>query len=120
MKLPIPITVVLIALIFTGCQKPVEFGEVLSSQDRSPFTDLSNDKYILVDASKDGGVWWFPQGAGFSEDADHQGQAFANYLRSLGFHVDELPRGEIITDQLLEKYSRIIRVAAFSLTLTVK
>ena len=67
----------------------------------------------MVDASKDGGVWWFPQGAGFSEDADHQGQAFANYLRSLGFHVDELPRGEIITDQLLEKYSRIIRVAAF-------
>jgi len=49
----------------------------------------------------------------FSETADHQGQVLADYLRSLGFHVDELPSGAVITDQLLEKYSRIIRVAAF-------
>jgi hypothetical protein len=115
MKLYIYTAVVLIVLTVVACQKSIELGEDLSLQDPSHSVKLPTGKNILVDASKDGGVWWFPQSpiTGFSETADHQGKDLANYLRSLGFHVDELPRGAVITDQLMEKYSRIIRVAAF-------
>ena len=115
MKRYISIAFVLIVLTGIGCQKSIDPREEQLSEDRSPSVELPADKSILVDASKDGGVWWFPQSplTGFSENDDHQGQVLANYLRSLGFHVDELPRDAVITDQLLEKYSRIIRVAAF-------
>jgi hypothetical protein len=70
---------------------------------------------ILVDASKDGGVWWFPQGpgTGYSSTAHHQGKALADYLRSKGYIVDELPRGAVITTELLNKYNKVIRAAAF-------
>jgi hypothetical protein len=37
----------------------------------------------------------------------------ADYLRSHGFHVDELPRDAVITKELLQKYTKIIRVPAF-------
>src|SRR6187549_3774745 len=63
-----------------------------------PTTNIPASKSILVDASKDGGVWWFPQGqAGFSATNPHQGSALADYFRNLGYQVDELPRGAIIT-----------------------
>src|SRR4051812_3075191 len=46
---------------------------------------------VLVDASHDGGAWWFPQGgvtaAGFKPDSAHQGRALADYLRSRGYTV---------------------------------
>ncbi len=115
MKAFISNAVAFICLTLAGCQKPVEFEGELSAREPLVSTELPTDKNILVDASKDGGVWWFPQGANndFSETAEHQGQALADYLRSLGFHVDELGRGAVITDQLLEKYSRIIRAAPF-------
>ena len=64
---------------------------------------------ILVDASRDGGVWWFPQGVYFSESEPHQGKALADFIRSRGFQVDELPRGETITSALLDSYNNIIR-----------
>ena len=44
---------------------------------------------------------------------DHQGKGLADYLRSLGYHVDELPRGAVITNELLTNYSKIIRGPAF-------
>src|ERR1041384_4886026 len=47
---------------------------------------------VLVDASRDGGVWWFPQVAPFSGTDAHHGQALADAVRSLGFVVEELPR----------------------------
>ena len=49
----------------------------------------------------------------FFKSEDHQGKALADYLRSLGYHVDELPRGAVITNELLAKYSKIIRGPAF-------
>jgi hypothetical protein len=64
---------------------------------------------ILVDASHDGGVWWFPQAQTFSASEEHQGKRLADYLRSLGFHVDELGRGEPVTDELLGSYVNVIR-----------
>lgn len=70
---------------------------------------------ILVDASKDGGGWWFPQGpgTGYTASANHQGKALADYLKSRGYAVDELPRGAVITTELLNKYTKVIRAAAF-------
>ena len=71
---------------------------------------------ILVDASKDGGGWWYPQGpnaGGYTAEAQHQGKVLVDYLKSLGFLVDELPRGAVITTELLSKYSKVIRATAF-------
>lgn len=105
MKIRLPILFLLI-LIGTSCQKSISKTEELNQQISISFLKDSN---ILVDASKDGGVWWSPQ----SGPGDHQGYALAEYLRSLGFHVDELSQGAVITDSLLKKYSKIIRCATF-------
>lgn len=71
----------------------------------------SESSRILVDASRDGGGWWYPQSpsTGFSASDAHQGKALADYLRSLGFRVDELPRGALITPELLDQYDKVIR-----------
>jgi hypothetical protein len=86
-----------------------------TSNSPKPVTNLSASKSILVDASKDGGGWWFPQSpaTGFSATNHHQGTALADYFRSQGYQVDELPRGAIITSELLDKYSKVIRATAF-------
>jgi len=69
-------------------------------------TDFS----ILVDASRDGGAWWCPQTPSLCDpDADHQGKALADYLKSLGFTVTELCQGETITPELLAPFDIIIR-----------
>jgi hypothetical protein len=108
-------------LVIAGCQKSLVGKKnansssplTLNAFDSSSFSEHEIDS-ILVDASKDGGVWWFPQAyPSFSDSADHQGKALADYLRSLGHHVDELPRGAVITDELLNNYSKIIRAAPF-------
>jgi hypothetical protein len=74
-----------------------------------------NSPKILIDASRDGGVWWFPQGtnAQFYADQYHQGTTLVQYLVGLGYSVDELPRGQMLTLGLLRNYSRIIRVVGF-------
>jgi len=70
--------------------------------------------HILVDASRDGGVWWYPQGeAGFDAAAPHQGQGLADYLRSRGYVVDELSRGRIVSDTLLATYAGAIRAGQY-------
>ncbi|MCE7990560.1 MAG: hypothetical protein HEP71_01215 [Roseivirga sp.] len=69
---------------------------------------------ILVDASHDGGVWWFPQSGTYHQDQFHQGTFLANYLRESGFIVDELGRNVTISDQVLESYNIIIRAGGFS------
>ena len=71
---------------------------------------------VLVDASRDGGVWWFPQGTPgtpFSGTDYHQGQPLADSLRSLGYVVEELPRPFAITDSLLASYAIVIRAIGF-------
>jgi hypothetical protein len=70
---------------------------------------------ILIDASKDGGVWWFPQSpaTGFNPDEYHQGQAFADHLREKGFDVTELPRGVELTEELFYGYYIVIRTSGF-------
>jgi hypothetical protein len=75
------------------------------------------ERSILVDASRDGGVWWSPQSSragGFDPDLPHQGKALADYLRSRGYRVDELPRPFGITRERLDSYRVVIRANAFS------
>jgi hypothetical protein len=68
---------------------------------------------ILVDASRDGGAWWFPQVAPFSAESGHQGQPLADHMRALGYVVDELPRPFVITEALLERYDVVVRAGEF-------
>jgi hypothetical protein len=68
-------------------------------------------RHILVDASRDGGAWWFPQTGPFVPDHPHQGHALAGHLRGLGHTVRELPRPPSITPALLADFDIIIRVA---------
>ncbi len=102
-----------IPLILTfSCSKNLEDIE---AQNVDPCTGIDTksavENSILVDASRDGGVWWFPQSieTGFSQEEEHQGQLFADYLRTQGYQVDELPRGTKITADLLCKYNKVIR-----------
>ena len=74
----------------------------------------AGDRRILIDASHGGGVWWFPQVSPFVAEEDHQGRAFAEYLRSRGYVVDELPRGTLISDSQLASYKYVIRVGDFT------
>lgn len=78
-------------------------------------TSYKSSATILIDASKDGGVWWYPQSAatGFVATNNHQGKKLADYFRSLGFKVDEIGRGTIITNDLLRNYNNIIRAGGF-------
>jgi hypothetical protein len=69
-----------------------------------------------VDASRDGGVWWFPQGSPdvpYSGTDYHQGRALADSIRSLGYVVEELPRPFAITNTLLTSYDIVIRANGF-------
>jgi len=70
---------------------------------------------ILIDASHDGGVWWYPQSSAsdFSSSTPHQGKELADFIRGRGFQVDELPRGTTITDSLLSQYDKVIRAGYF-------
>lgn len=47
---------------------------------------------VIIDSSRDGGVWWFPQAKDFTPDQPHQGNHFADLLKQLGYEVTELPR----------------------------
>lgn len=70
---------------------------------------------ILIDASHDGGVWWFPQyeATGFDVNQYHQGQSFANLLRDKGFEVTELGRGAELTEEMFFGYYIVIRAGGF-------
>ena len=68
---------------------------------------------ILIDASGDGGTWWYPQSGTFDPNQDHQGKALADYLRSLGHDVTELPRPYTITAELLGDCGLVIRAGGF-------
>jgi hypothetical protein len=68
---------------------------------------------ILIDASRDGGVWWFPQTAPFDAAAPHQGLALAQALRARGFAVTELPRDTVITPALFQGVDLVVRAGAY-------
>lgn len=56
---------------------------------------------IVVDASKDGGVWWSPQGKdGYDPTKDHQGKRLADDLRSRGWEWKSLPEARTSPNDL--------------------
>jgi len=71
---------------------------------------------ILIDASHDGGVWWYPQydATGYDANQWHQGTDFANILRQKGFEVDELGRDKELTEEMFFGYYIVIRVNGFN------
>ena len=65
---------------------------------------------IVIDASRDGGGWWFPQGpAPFDSEKWHQGSELAAYFKGRGWEVIEIPRGARLTNQM-EGASIVVRV----------
>lgn len=78
-------------------------------------TAIPVSKKVLIDASHDGGVWWFPQSelTGFDASKPHQGKIFADLLREAGFEVDELGRGKELQDGKFFGYYIVIRVNGF-------
>lgn len=86
---------------------------ITDAQAAEPCGSPSTQNLVLVDASHDGGVWWYPQVAPFDPAAPHQGLALASYLRLQGYQVDELGRGSAISPNLLRGYSVVIRAGSF-------
>jgi hypothetical protein len=69
---------------------------------------------VLVDASRDGGTWWAPQGPyAFDPQKHHQGKAMADAMRKKGWEVTELIQGELITLDKLRDFDVVIRPPAF-------
>ena len=62
---------------------------------------------ILVDASRDGGVWWFGQ-------PEYQGKPLAKYLKSQGHIVTELSNSTGITYSMLKQYDIVIRANEYT------
>ncbi|HET6889803.1 MAG TPA: hypothetical protein VFH31_01770 [Pyrinomonadaceae bacterium] len=97
------IVVCLVGFVFVASQVPVR----AQTKSQRPLR-------VIVDASKDGGLWWFPQGqSGFDPKQHHQGQALADLMRSKGWEVIELPRGEVITFDKLRDADMVVRPPAF-------
>ena len=88
-------------------------GTTTGSTETATATTVRPGTNVLIDSSRDGGLWWFPQAGPFDPDAPHQGKAFADYLRSTGYAVTELPRPFEITTELLEQYSVVVRAGEF-------
>lgn len=68
---------------------------------------------ILVDASHDGGVWWYPQAGPYDESAPHQGKQLADHWRGQGHTVDELGRDEGVTRSMMDGYDLVVRANGF-------
>lgn len=109
---------------FTKIALIIPLAVVIASYASTISQELLDDYYysgprVLVDASRDGGVWWAPQWeeeGGFDPELYHQGKHLADYLKSLGMEVTELPRPFAITDELLNNYQMVIRAGAYSHT----
>ena len=85
------------------------------SRSRQQPPPREDPQKILVDASKSGGVWWAPQVEPFDPNSPHQGKSLADYFRSLGNNVTELPKNAPpINLTLLSHYDLVIAIASYS------
>ncbi|MEY4484206.1 MAG: hypothetical protein RL693_1658, partial [Verrucomicrobiota bacterium] len=68
---------------------------------------------IVVDASRDGGTWWFPQEKKiFDPGKPHKGKFFADYLRKVSQEMIEIAPGETVVDQFKEA-TLVVRFNAY-------
>ncbi|CAN5900364.1 hypothetical protein BH11VER1_BH11VER1_11210 [soil metagenome] len=68
---------------------------------------------IIVDASRDGGTWWFPQEKkGFDSSKPHKGKFLADYLRTRCQEMIEIAPGEVVVDQFKEA-SLVVRFNSY-------
>jgi hypothetical protein len=70
---------------------------------------------VLIEASRDGGGWWFPQGGPFNPNLPHQGKAFADFLRARGIDVTEVARPRTVTCALLTQFDLVVVTDIFNL-----
>src|SRR5213082_2249282 len=71
----VPLAIVILGLNACGDPAP---QPVLCPSSSSP-------RAVLVDATHDGGAWWFPEGGPFISTQPHQGEALADTLRAKGY-----------------------------------
>jgi hypothetical protein len=100
-------------LVAVACHSDPTSTETTSIMSPAHCPAPTTQHSVLVDASHDGGVWWFPQTAPFDPKQPHQGQALADTLRARGYQVDEVGRGERIDHEKLLDYRIVIRAGAF-------
>lgn len=86
-----------------------DISSYINADSNSNIKNTITNKAILVDASRDGGVWWFPQAGNFSANEWRQGKALADYLMKMGYYVEEVPRGALITWPYLSRFHNVIR-----------
>lgn len=68
---------------------------------------------IVVDASRDGGTWWFPQEKkGFDPSKPHKGKFLADYLRTRCQEMLEIAPGEVVVDQFKDA-SLVVRFNSY-------
>lgn len=115
----ITILAFIVLSLITACTKENTGKAEIISQDstrqlygnQAPASTAST---ILIDATKDGGVWWYPQsGPDFSSSLPHQGKALTDYLVSLGFTTVAIPRGQSISWTMLKQYKKVVRVGGY-------
>jgi len=93
----------LMPLETTGTTETITSGMPSGSVQPAPLekSGTSNDETgkrqpgrVLIDASKGGGAWWFPQSprTEFDPNKPRQGKALADYFKGKGWSVHELPR----------------------------
>src|SRR5262245_44274278 len=105
MRHPFPALLAVAALACGSANEPT--GSNLADPCPAPSRD------VLVDATHDGGAWWFPQAAPFFADSTHQGKLLADTLRALGYTVTELPRGAEVARDTLLRYRVVIRAGYY-------
>lgn len=98
-----------ICIVFTGVLAII----LVAPTDHSAAQATGKRLSILVDASKDGGLWWFPQGERFNPDEYHQGMQLSSRMKDQGWSVTELGRGETIDGSTLAGYDVILLVKPF-------
>jgi hypothetical protein len=101
------ISLIIFAILLSSCMK----------DSGTPVIGLPGaipNGYVLIDASRDGSVWWYPQTTTLDPTQYHLGSALANYLGTLGYVVLEAKRGTTITKDLFKNYDLVIRAGASS------
>jgi hypothetical protein len=100
-----------------GIKPPGDRGRIpfnIKTRQVAPLRGSEYSRSVLVDASDDGGVWWFPEPQAMEFDAtiDHQGKPLADLMRKRGWFVVEVGRHGKIRYEEFAGYDLVIRAGA--------